>query len=115
MSRIQHKFDCVECGAPLMQLASNQSVCSEGCGKLLPPIPTEAQRINNAKIMGLPNAHTVPGTIGVFDIDGVRHSHERRYTGKVSNKTKLKGDLKLAIWEGEVHVFTASSGSDDNG
>lgn len=44
--------DCYECGAPIIQNEdAGYAVCPNGCGKLLPPLPSHIRRRNHALLL----------------------------------------------------------------
>lgn len=95
---------CSECGALLMN-AKNYAVCVEGCGKLHPKLSRDDEKLNHAKVLGIPEATKATQYGEFYFISGARYRKGRKYTGKLDSKPKKAPGEETAIWEGKVYRF----------
>jgi hypothetical protein len=95
-------YDCDQCGKPRINTPSG-SVCSSGCGKLWPKIPSGPHKVNEAKLAGLPYATKVNGRWALNGYEG-EFEPGRLYSGIVSNAPNSSSDV-VAIDDGRLRHF----------
>jgi hypothetical protein len=97
------QYECRECKSPLMPTPSG-STCPNGCIGIMPKLPRDAERLNVARLGGMPVAEPA---LGKFTIPGHSGVYERGRIAVANVQKLLEGrDSKVyAIEGGKIREF----------